>query len=184
MKELLKKESGIPIMHAYRYQAHIANLVAKDFISSREIKGILLKVKEVLKWFSNTHTGSAGLREHNVPRPPRACKTRWNSYADVFEYFVKHWSILGEIINSKLKLIDVEYRYMEQMQLKHSATEAMKFLNPLAIALDQFQSNACTLSQTIDIWATVVNSAPDHFMQQQPATKNGIFRCSASRISH
>ena len=27
-------------------------------------------------------------------------------------------------------------------------------------------SNASTLSQTIDIWATVVNSAPDHFMQQ------------------
>ena len=46
MRELLKKESGIPIMHIYGCQAHIANLVAKDFISSREMKGILLKVKE------------------------------------------------------------------------------------------------------------------------------------------
>ena len=42
-------------MHAYGCQAHIANLVAKDFISSHEIKGILLKVQEVFKWFSNTH---------------------------------------------------------------------------------------------------------------------------------
>ena len=108
----------------------------------------------------------SGLREHNVRRPPRACETRWNSYADKFEYFVKHWSIMGEIINSKLKPTHVEYRYMEQIQLKRSATEAMEFLKPLAIALDQFQSNACTLSQTIDIWATVKNSAPDHFMQQ------------------
>ena len=46
MRELLKKESGIPNTHVYGCQAHIANLVGKDFISSREIKGILLKVKE------------------------------------------------------------------------------------------------------------------------------------------
>ena len=46
MRELFKKESGIPIMHVYECQAHRANLVAINFISSREIKGILLKVKE------------------------------------------------------------------------------------------------------------------------------------------
>ena len=46
MRDLLKKESGIPIMHVYGCQAHIANLVTEDFNSSREIKGILLKVKE------------------------------------------------------------------------------------------------------------------------------------------
>ena len=87
----------------------------------------------------------------------KSCKDEWDiDIQCVVSDNAAHMSHMRELLKKESGIL----------QPKRSETEAMEILKPLAIALDQFQSNACTLSQSNDIWATVVNSAPDHFMQQ------------------
>ena len=167
-----EKTEGESMVHVYGCQAHVANLVAKDYLSTKEMKAVLNKVTSVLKWFRTTHIGSAALREAGIPRPPTACETRWNTATEVLEYFVKHWNFLGDIINTKLSSTAPVYRFMEEIQLKRSATDALLFLKPLATALDKFQSNDCGLSLMYEIWQSVLECAPDTFVEKLSNRRN------------
>ena len=74
-----EKTEGESMVHVYGCQAHVANLVSMDYLSTKEMKAVLNKVTSALKWFRTTHIGSSALREGGIPRPPTACKTRWNT---------------------------------------------------------------------------------------------------------
>ena len=167
-----EKTEGESMVHVYGCQAHVANLVAKDYLSTKEMKAVLSKVTSVLKWFRTTHIGSSALREAGIPRPPTACETRWNTATEVLDYFVKHWNSLGEIINTKLSSTDPVYRFMEEIQLKRSAADALLFLKPLATALDKFQSKDCGLSLTYETWQSVIECAPDTFVEKLSNRRN------------
>ena len=168
-KEKTEAES---MVHVYGCQAPVAVLVAKDYPSTKEMKAVLNKVTSVLKWIRTTHIGSSALREAGIPRPPTACETHWNTATEVLDYFVKHCNSLGDIIITKLSSTDPVYRFMEEIQLKRSATDALLFLKPLATALDKFQSNDCGLLLTYEIWQSVIECAPDTFVEKLSNRRN------------
>ena len=45
-----EKTEGESMVHVYGCQAHVANLVAKDYLSTKEMKAVLNKVTSVLKY--------------------------------------------------------------------------------------------------------------------------------------
>ena len=120
----------------------------------------------VLKYLRNTHAASAELKKHNMPRPSLPCDTRWNSAIESFEYFVVHWSTIAEIINSSgLRRHDAIYRYMEEIQLKRSANDAIDFLKPIGASLDKLQRNDCCLGEAYEIWQSIGLNTPEEYVE-------------------
>ena len=127
---------------------------------------LILPAIAVLKYLRNTHAASAELKKHNMPRPSLPCDTRWNSAIESFEYFVVHWSTIAEIINSSgLRRHDAIYRYMEEIQLKRSANDAIDFLKPIGASLDKLQRNDCCLGEAYEIWQSIGLNTPEEYVE-------------------
>ena len=164
MRTEVKREC--PKLSVYGCQAHIVNLLVKDIINLPEFKSCSSKVVSVLKYLRNTHAASAELKKHNMPRPSLPCDTRWNSAIESFEYFVVHWSTIAEIINSSgLRRHDAIYRYMEEIQLKRSANDAIDFLKPIGASLDKLQRNDCCLGEAYEIWQSIGLNTPEEYVE-------------------
>jgi hypothetical protein len=95
---------------------------------------------------------------------------------DSFTYFVVHWSSIAAIVNeSSLRRGDPVYRYMEEIQLKRSASDMLRFLQPVGQAVDKFQRDSCTIGECYEIWHSLASEIPDEYVEHlQKRRKMGI----------
>ena len=153
------------VFHTYGCHAHIANLLSKDILNQRDIKPLLSKVMAVLKFLRNSHACSAELKEKKINRPPAACETRWNSYIDVLEYFQKNWAQLADVVNNNCRSSEPVFRYMEEISLKRSIEDILEFLEAISQMLDDLQKDTCTLSDSFQLWNSVISAAPIEYSE-------------------
>ena len=79
----LRQYLSKPLIHAYDYQAHAINLVAKD--ASGTAKPLISKVNSNLKHLRNHHADSAELKNAKMPILPLPVYTRWKPLTDSLE---------------------------------------------------------------------------------------------------
>ena len=105
-------------MHTKGCQAHIANLLFQDKISTKEMKPVGSKINAVLKFLRNSHASSADIQRNSMMRPATNCETRWNSYLDLMRYFKNNWAKNAHNSSSHLKHSDPLCPTTEDLSLK------------------------------------------------------------------
>ena len=56
-------------------------------------------------------------------------------------------------------------RYMEEIQLKRSANDAIDFLKPIGTSLDKLQRNDCCLGEAYEIWQSIGLNTPEEYVE-------------------
>ena len=118
MCSMRRKLADSGTTHTYGCHAHIANLLSKDILNNRDMKPILTKIVDVIKFLRNSHAASAEISRRQMRRPPIPCETRWNTYVDVIEYFIEFWAKIAEIVWELCKPTDLVCRIMDQTALR------------------------------------------------------------------
>ena len=68
--------------------AHTSNLVPSNILSSEDLKPILVKVKDIVRFFKQSNNASDKLRELTKERLIQSVETRWNSDYKMLDRFV------------------------------------------------------------------------------------------------
>ena len=149
-----------PKMLCYGCKAHYLNLLENDIADQT----ILDKVMTVQKYFKNVHRAHGLLKEKNGKMAQLYNDTRWNSKISMLENFLDNDSLYLEIIeelhddkHKDVQRIVENLNFKRKVQANHC--QMVKFL----AALDQLQSDSCTLSDTVKVWLSLIN---DEQLQQ------------------
>lgn len=135
----------------YACQAHLANLVVKDYLSDKNREATLSIVVEVIKKFRGVHALSADLKTRGLPRPPLPCATRWGAYQRVLLYYNRQWAHLASIAASHLKINDPTRCNLENAQVSRAVLDMLKFMTPVCEALDHFQAQSTHIGMAVEV---------------------------------
>lgn len=165
MRKLLE-ESSEPehTVLTYGCAAHLLNLLAHDL----EIDNVKQHVVQVVKYFRNNHYAAARYRQEGGQCLVMPQDTRWNTMSDCLKVYINNWPILMKICEVNREAIDTEVRNkVSNLGLKRSAEELLDRLQPIAKALDEVQSDKCTIAQAVDVWKKLLG----HFTNNKQAEK-------------
>ena len=88
--------------------------------------------------------------------------------SDCLKAYINNWPILMKICEVNREAIDTEVRNkVSNLDLKRSAEELLDRLQPIAKALDEVQSDKCTIAQAVDVWKKLLG----HFTNNKQAEK-------------
>lgn len=165
MRKLLEESSETEhTVLTYGCAAHLLNLLAHDL----EIDNVKQHVVHVVKYFRNNHYAAARYRQEGGQCLVMPQDTRWNTMSDCLKAYITNWPILMKICEINREAIDTEVRNkVSNLGLKHSAEELLDRLQPIAKALDEVQSDKCTIAQAVDVWKKLLG----HFTNNKQAEK-------------
>jgi len=140
---------GGRLLYVYGCAAHYLNLVEKE-VSPRTV---LSKVVEVQKYFRNHHLPQAWLREKGGLSPQIPNDTRWNSQEACIDTFLKNYQKYFEISCEHPDEIDKNIiSTVRNASIQMETMNLIQQLKLVSIALNTFQSDHCTLGESVKVW--------------------------------
>ncbi|KAG8172922.1 hypothetical protein JTE90_029612 [Oedothorax gibbosus] len=144
-----------PSILAFGCSAHYMNLLAQEITP----KSVMKHVIEIQKFFRNHNRPHGWLIEKGGRRPQLPNETRWNSQEACLSSFVYNYQKYVEISiehneefeKNILVCLDNKGLYRECLNLQVQVAIVAK-------KLDTLQNDACTLSDTVEIWLDVLDS--------------------------
>lgn len=137
----------------YGCSSHIFNLLAQDV----EIPGIANHIKQIVKYFRNTHIPAAKYRQAGGKMLVLPSEVRWNTIADTIEAYLDNWHILSKICTENRLTFDKNIiAKVENIQIKCNAQDYLAKLKVIAVALDKCQRNTCNIADATEIWKNVI----------------------------
>lgn len=155
-QDLAQAETDVPVEDVITYgcSSHILHLLSKD-IGLRDVNE---HVKQVIKYFRNTHFASAKYKEAGGKSLVLPLDVRWNTYCDCLESYIVNWPILVNVCRENRSAIDTNIsRKVNDLQIKSNAEGHLEILKKISVALDKTQSNKCTLSEVSEVWIDLRN---------------------------
>lgn len=155
MRKCLVESEGLSKLDIITYgcSSHIFNLLAHDI----EKPGVADHIKQIIKYFRNTHVPSAKYRQAGGKMLVLPSDVRWNTLADTLESYLNNWHILSKVCTENRLSIDRNIiAKIENIQIKNNAQDYLVHLKVIAVALDKCQRNSCTISDATDIWKEVL----------------------------
>jgi len=129
--------------------AHLLNPLAKDI----EIPGVKSFIKKIIKYFKYTHFFAAKNKLAGGKALILPQDVRWNTLADSIQSYIDNWPILYQICHENRTGVSNDIlAAVENITMKNNAQEYSVKLKKIAIALDQVQSDSCTISEATSIW--------------------------------
>ncbi|KAE9542329.1 hypothetical protein AGLY_003456 [Aphis glycines] len=78
---------------------------------------------------------------------------RWNTLADSIQSYIENWPILYQICHeNRIAVSNDVLAAVENINKKNDAQEYLVKLKKISIALDQIQSDSCTICEVTSIW--------------------------------
>jgi uncharacterized protein YuzB (UPF0349 family) len=168
MREELKMDDELDII-TYGCAAHLLNLLAHDVVDGDD--ACKDKVLRIIKYFRNHHLPAAKYKEAGGSALLLPSEVRWNTMNDSLESYSKNWHILCGVCENHPEVVDNTIASLVQnFSLKRKAEDMSRRLKPIAVALDQMQSNTCGIADAVDIWKqlekTFVESGDNHALKE------------------
>jgi len=163
----------------YGCSAHQANLLAKDVTC----KDTITNVTQVAKCFSKSHLASAWLIEQGAKKPPLPSNVRWSSTVSTLQWYLNEWQKLKQIADSHGVFFQTEGRreivsFLRDMSLYNSVEQQLKWLRPIANALDVFQSDKCSVAEAVEVWKELLNQ-----FRESNAEETVVLQCAIKRYN-
>lgn len=151
MRDLLNKNDEFDLI-TYGCSAHVLNLLANDIAMA--YPGVKEHLLEIIKYFRNNQFANACYRSHaNAIKLVLPSNTRWNSFSDALDVYLKSWPTLLKICEENRNVIDKNIqKLVSNLNLKRNAEDMLEQLKPIAIALDNIQSNNCSIADAVYVW--------------------------------
>lgn len=147
MRQELARDDEAGII-TYGCSAHLLNLFAHDI----ELPGVKEHIKQVVKYFRNTHFAGMRYKNEGGTRLTLPNDTRWNSLADCLESYVKNWHILAKICSENRNEINPQISSkVQDLNLKNNAEDYLEKLKIVAVALDKVQTEDFTLGEAVEV---------------------------------
>lgn len=138
MQQKVKEE--FPDMEAYGCNAHLFNLLGREFTS----KDIMKKVMIVHNYFRNHHVPAMTLKELGGKRPPLQGPTRWNGDLDALESYIENCPAFVNTLRQVTPESSDDIRKYEEVRgivtddnFYRAVQALIGTLKPIAIALDK-----------------------------------------------
>lgn len=148
MREELAK-GDIEDVITYGCSAHLLNLLAHDL----EIAGIKEHIKQIVKYFKNTHFAAAKYKQAGGTALVLPTDVRWNSLADCIESYLNNWHIIAKVCSENRSAINSNIGVkVNDVNLKQNAQDYMKTLKAVSVSLDKVQRDDCTIGEAVEVW--------------------------------
>lgn len=144
-----------------RCNAHIANLLMKDFGELEHIKKTLKEVMLIQREFTKLKLERA-VTNKGGNRIELTCATRWCSNRDCVQNFLDNYPYYLAVKEDGLKIeYDITLMLEEESieELIIGAQNVLSVLNPIAVALNKFQAKGISLSECVDVWIDLIMNA-------------------------
>ena len=157
MKKMRRIISNTCEVISYGCAAHQMNLLSKDLAPS----SIISKVTEIAKFFRNTHQPRAWLLGEGSKKPPMPSLVRWNSCVNVLQWYSDEWVKIKKIIDANIPYFSSHkgiQKNIKDLVLFQNVTDTIKFMRPIATALDKLQSNNVPVAEAVETWKDLMDS--------------------------
>ena len=119
-------------------------------------KSIMKHIVEVQKFFRNVHVAHGLLKEKGGKQPQLPNDTRWNSDIACLETFKANHALYVEVrtefLEKEISMPDNVARNIDNIGLLREAGRLLDQVKKFGIALDQLQSETCTISDACHVW--------------------------------
>jgi hypothetical protein len=148
MRQALHEEDNSLVV--FGCSAHLLNLLGEDITPA----SIMKHIKEVNKYFRNHHKPCAWLAENkDSVKPQLPGDTRWKSQLTCLDTFIKNRSICMQIVQDHEEEFNRPIlQKIQDYNLFRNARDLAEQLRPIAIAIDQCQSDSNSIADACNTW--------------------------------